>query len=444
MRILPAPTPLSEPYWDAARDGKLVFQECRQCGDALAPADADLSGVPLQRRGLARRGRRWQRVHVHGRVPPDASCLPGPGTVRGGGGGARRRPAHRRQHQALSGRSRARRHARRHLLRERLRLGQSARRRSPRETQHRADAHDPRWQLAATAGVSRRNAATGQPAMVDDATWQATLRAAIAEVVHKQAEIGVDVISDGEFGKSNWQAYIMERDQRLRGPAGAAAQVELHRPRPGDVRRLLQRDAARSCSSCARAGCAPDPIEYDDAQIRRDIANFKAALAGRARLEEAFMPVIAPGQRRARRREPVLPQRRGVRAGGGRSAEARVPRHRRRRIPAAGRRRDPGQLARPAVSRRRGQLFALGRIAHRGAQLRAARASRPKKCATTCAGAPGTARTPRTCRCGPSSDDPQGQRAGVFVRGGQSAPRARIRGLAGRQATRRASCCCRA
>ena len=39
----------------------------------------------------------------------------------------------------------------------------------------------------------------------------ATLRAAVADVVRKQAELGVDVISDGEFGKESWFTYVMSR-----------------------------------------------------------------------------------------------------------------------------------------------------------------------------------------------------------------------------------------
>ena len=37
------------------------------------------------------------------------------------------------------------------------------------------------------------------------------LRQSVADVVRKEADLGVDVISDGEHGKSNWQSYIMER-----------------------------------------------------------------------------------------------------------------------------------------------------------------------------------------------------------------------------------------
>ena len=56
----------------------------------------------------------------------------------------------------------------------------------------------------------------------DDATRTATLRTAVAEVVRKQVEVGVDVVSDGEFGKSSWFTYVMERLERLRGPPGAS------------------------------------------------------------------------------------------------------------------------------------------------------------------------------------------------------------------------------
>ncbi|MBV9582253.1 MAG: hypothetical protein JO057_27025, partial [Chloroflexi bacterium] len=45
----------------------------------------------------------------------------------------------------------------------------------------------------------------------DDATRTATLRAAVAEVVRHQVDVGLDVVSDGEFGKSSWFTYVMER-----------------------------------------------------------------------------------------------------------------------------------------------------------------------------------------------------------------------------------------
>src|SRR5512145_919448 len=46
----------------------------------------------------------------------------------------------------------------------------------------------------------------------DEAAYEKCLKDSVAEVVHKQAEIGVDVVSDGEFGKAvSWNQYILER-----------------------------------------------------------------------------------------------------------------------------------------------------------------------------------------------------------------------------------------
>src|ERR1700726_5170875 len=46
----------------------------------------------------------------------------------------------------------------------------------------------------------------------DTAAYDKCLTASVAEVVHKQAEVGIDVISDGEFGKSiSWSQYVLER-----------------------------------------------------------------------------------------------------------------------------------------------------------------------------------------------------------------------------------------
>jgi uncharacterized protein len=38
---LPEPTPLSQPYWDALKHGRLTFQRCRDCGHAWLPPRAE-------------------------------------------------------------------------------------------------------------------------------------------------------------------------------------------------------------------------------------------------------------------------------------------------------------------------------------------------------------------------------------------------------------------
>jgi uncharacterized OB-fold protein len=38
---VPEPTPLTQPYWDALRQGRLTFQRCRHCGHAWLPPRAE-------------------------------------------------------------------------------------------------------------------------------------------------------------------------------------------------------------------------------------------------------------------------------------------------------------------------------------------------------------------------------------------------------------------
>ena len=49
----------------------------------------------------------------------------------------------------------------------------------------------------------------GQP--YEEAAYEKTLREEVAGVVRKQADVGVDIVSDGEFGKAGWIRYVAER-----------------------------------------------------------------------------------------------------------------------------------------------------------------------------------------------------------------------------------------
>jgi 5-methyltetrahydropteroyltriglutamate--homocysteine methyltransferase len=46
----------------------------------------------------------------------------------------------------------------------------------------------------------------------DRAAFEACLERSVAEVVAKQAATGIDLVSDGEFGKTiSWSRYVLER-----------------------------------------------------------------------------------------------------------------------------------------------------------------------------------------------------------------------------------------
>jgi 5-methyltetrahydropteroyltriglutamate--homocysteine methyltransferase len=131
---------------------------------------------------------------------------------------------------------------------------------------------------------------------VDEAAFAACLTSSVAEVVRQQAEAGVDVVSDGEFGKTiSWSQYALERLSGFeRRPMKAGANPFA---RGADRTRFAEfyaeldaRDAPATQSEAACIG----PIAYiGQAALQRDIDNLKAALA-KSPAVEAFLPVAAP------------------------------------------------------------------------------------------------------------------------------------------------------
>lgn len=120
-----------------------------------------------------------------------------------------------------------------------------------------------------------------------------TLRASVADVVRKQADAGLDVVSDGELSKSNWAGYILDRVTgfELR-PTPPGLQTYNRFGREGDeFADFYTQNVVGEWSP--RVVVCSGPIGYDDTQIKRDISNFKAALA-QVDVAEAFMPVVAP------------------------------------------------------------------------------------------------------------------------------------------------------
>ena len=55
----------------------------------------------------------------------------------------------------------------------------------------------------------------------DEAQLAESMNAAVAAVVQEQLDAGIDVINDGEYGKTNWTSYIGRAARRLRAPGAA-------------------------------------------------------------------------------------------------------------------------------------------------------------------------------------------------------------------------------
>jgi 5-methyltetrahydropteroyltriglutamate--homocysteine methyltransferase len=134
----------------------------------------------------------------------------------------------------------------------------------------------------------------------DKKAYEKSLSDCVAEVVRQQVQAGIDVVNDGEFGKStSWSLYALERlsgfEQRPveRGANPFARGADRERFR--EFYEELERPSERAWSNVTTHDvvCVA-PIEYTGLdQLRRDIENFKAALK-QVKVEEAFLPVAAP------------------------------------------------------------------------------------------------------------------------------------------------------
>ena len=132
----------------------------------------------------------------------------------------------------------------------------------------------------------------------DRAAFENCLHHSVAEVVRKQAQLGLDIINDGEYGKTiSWSRYVLERmsgfEQRDRPEqAGMPAAVA------GRDRREFAEfyaDYDRHQGFTGMTGWAlTGPIRYTgQGAIERDIANFKAASKG-MKTTGLFMAAVAP------------------------------------------------------------------------------------------------------------------------------------------------------
>jgi 5-methyltetrahydropteroyltriglutamate--homocysteine methyltransferase len=130
----------------------------------------------------------------------------------------------------------------------------------------------------------------------DRAAYDTCLEQSVAEVVRQQAGVGVDVVSDGEFGKSiSWSQYVLERlsgfERRpiKRGANPFTRGVD----REKFAEFYAELDAREGVATTTEAVCV-GPIAYTgQAELARDIENFKSALKG-VGVTEAFLPVAAP------------------------------------------------------------------------------------------------------------------------------------------------------
>src|SRR5262245_12605680 len=125
---------------------------------------------------------------------------------------------------------------------------------------------------------------------VDPRALATQIRAAVADVVRKQTDAGLDVVNDGEFSKPSYATYVKDR---LTGFGGASHPLQYRDlvDFPGMARRVFGHPgrARRRTPACT------GPIAVRDADAARgDADNLRAALGTRP-AGSAFLTAASPG-----------------------------------------------------------------------------------------------------------------------------------------------------
>jgi 5-methyltetrahydropteroyltriglutamate--homocysteine methyltransferase len=125
---------------------------------------------------------------------------------------------------------------------------------------------------------------------VDRPALGARIRSAVAEIVRKQADAGVDVVNDGELSKPSYATYIKDRLNGFGGTSQGFQYQDLN-----DFPELARKVFGDPGRSRRKTPACNGPISVRDAAAAEtDAANLKAALAG-VKAEEAFLSAASPG-----------------------------------------------------------------------------------------------------------------------------------------------------
>lgn len=135
----------------------------------------------------------------------------------------------------------------------------------------------------------------------DEAAYAECLRRSVVDVVQRQKDADIDIVSDGEFGKSAWNYYVYERLSgiELRPHPVEHADFAAVNTGPTDWARFPEFYADYFANEQEYEGpggewaCVADVRYAGQEAIGRDIANLKAAMEA-AGVEEGFLPVVAP------------------------------------------------------------------------------------------------------------------------------------------------------
>jgi 5-methyltetrahydropteroyltriglutamate--homocysteine methyltransferase len=120
--------------------------------------------------------------------------------------------------------------------------------------------------------------------------FDAVMTAAVSEVVRRQVEAGIDVVSDGETSKISYATYVKDRYTGFSGdsPRNAPADLKLF---PSFMQRLSREGGT---PQYARPMCTGEVRSKGQGELQKDIANLRAAMAEHG-AGAGFMNAASPG-----------------------------------------------------------------------------------------------------------------------------------------------------
>ena len=123
--------------------------------------------------------------------------------------------------------------------------------------------------------------------------YDALLKRLVKQAVKQQVESGVDIVNDGEYGKSSWAAYMLERVSGFELRPNQIRQLNWIGKERDRFRDVFQVDIPRAITGVPTWACIA-PIKYTGhAALNRAIDALKQGSAG-AGAEEVFMTAVAP------------------------------------------------------------------------------------------------------------------------------------------------------
>jgi len=125
----------------------------------------------------------------------------------------------------------------------------------------------------------------------DAAGLESTLRESVRDIVRRQVDAGIDIVSDGEFSKPSYATYVSERLSGFggKGALNAAADLSEYRSYAAHLVRI------GGVIPSGYGSCCQGPVAVKDTTgLETDLANLQSAVDA-AKPNGAFMNAASPG-----------------------------------------------------------------------------------------------------------------------------------------------------